>query len=176
MTTPATKGPLLSGAAREAVMAYLQANLNNVIALKDQAPTTGVVLEPIPSSSYYISDSFDPLKFPALFVLMKKLKFNWTPGPNWINGEHELQIVIVAEEMGADRLQQKVEGYERVLFDTLDQVSVADPAGRIQLKLVSDQVEFSDTFEKRMTEGRKCFRKSVVYSFKALHYENRSIP
>lgn len=175
MTTPAINGALLSGPARDAVLAYLQANLNTIIATPDQQSLAdGITLDQFKSEAFYISDSFDPLYMPACFVLIGRFKFDYTDDPNWVKGYHELKIVILTEEMGADRLQRKVEGYERAIFATLDQKSVSDPENRLQLKLVSDNVDFSDTFEKRMTDSRKKFRKSVIYEFKAYHFENRT--
>jgi len=170
------KGPLLSGPARDAVVTYLQANLNAALATDDILRDDGINLEPISSDNYFIDENFTPLKWPACFVIIGKMKFNYDRGQNYIDGVHELETVIVIEERTFDRIQKKVESYGRALFKVLDQQQLIGPDERFQLKLVSDEIEYSPTFETKASAGSKYYRKAIVYKWRAMHFEKTLIP
>lgn len=165
--------PLLSGFARDAVIVYLQANLNTALADPDILRGDGINIEPIPSSSYYIDEGFSPLKHPCVYVLADKFTFDYTRSQNYVNAVIPLEIITVVQDMRYDLVQKKAETYSRALFKVLDQTSLQDQAQRFQLKMISKEIEFTKTFESKMQASQKYFRKAVIYRWTAQHFENR---
>ena len=170
------KTPLLSGGARDAVLTYLKANLNAALKDSDIKRADGLSLGQVSSKSFYISEAKEALECPACYVLIGRLDFKYETKQNYVEGIHDLQIIMPAEALDAEDLQKKVESYARVLFNLLDQVSLADPDNRLQVKMVSSSVDYGDVIWKAESSDRKKFRRDCIYKWKAIHFENRVIP
>lgn len=170
------KGPLLTGPARDLVLDYLKANLNTMLQDSDIKRADGLSLGQVQSKSFYISEAYEALDLPACYVLFDRFTFKYDTEPNYIEGEHDMTVIIPAESLEAKDLQQKVESYARVLFNLLDQQSLVDSANRFQLKLVSKSIEYGDLIWRKEPSDRKKFRRDCIYKWKAIHFENRLIP
>lgn len=170
------KGPLLSGPARDLVLNYLQANFNTALQDDDIVRNDGISLGQVDTKSFFISEAYQTLKCPACYVLIGDFKFDYSTEQNYVQGTHDLKIIIPAEAVEGSQLQKKVESYGRVLFNVLDQQSLITTDNRLQVKLVSTGIEYGDILMKSEGADRKKYRRDCIYRWKAIHVENRLIP
>ncbi len=167
-------GPLLNGPARDLILGYLQKNISNEFTLKDNFRSDGVNVQPIPQSSFYISEVFGTLQPPACYVLTGLMKFNYQGAPNWLEAETEFKVIVSSEDVGADVLQKQAESYGRILFKLLDQIDLATPDNRLRVHLVIDTLDYSDIIARKLGKEDVIYRRDVELKIKALQFEART--
>lgn len=170
-------GPLLIGPARDLILNYIKANINALIQdTNDYKRTDGINIEPIDSDAFYISEKFLlSLSPPAVYVLKDgPMKFSYQGAPNALEASDRFMVIVSAQDVGADVLEQKCETYGQILFTLLDQQKLVTEDGRLMVQLVINDMDFSDLMAKQAGETGEIYRRDVILRLTALHFEART--
>lgn len=169
-------GPLLIGPARDLILNYLRDNINDQIQNNaDYYRDDGINIEPIISTAFYISEKFLSVQPPALYVFQDgPMRFIYDDDPNFLEADDKFLIVISAQDVGADVLQQKCETYGQILFYLLDQQDLVTTDGRLKLHIVNESLDFSDLMAIKQGETGEIYRRDVLLRITAKHFEART--
>lgn len=166
------KYPLLTETVVNLIRDYLQANFNAALTDIDNQYSDGISLEKVNPSSIYISDAFQSLQLPAIYILFEEHAFQYTNDPNYLESDDKCVIVLSADQIGQESLTRKMWRYARVLNGLLNLLDLHDAQNRLNIRLMVQRVGYTATVSDKVSREQSRFRKDCVIELQIKHYEN----
>ena len=165
------KYPLLNETAANLIIEKIKSEFNAHLAEVDNQYKDGINMEPVKSESIYISDKFETLQPPGIFVLFGNMAFNYTKDQNYLDASNECVIVVSGEDVGADRLTKKMWRYARVIYSMFNLVDLNSTDGRLKITSIPKRLGYSDKVIQKMSDSKKKYRQDCVLELELRHFE-----
>ena len=170
---PTQVSPLLNEESANLIIQQIKDAFNVKLLEVDNQYSDGISLEPLDDQNIYISDKFENLGMPAVFVLFGTMAFNYTDKQNYLDATNECVIVVSGQDVGADVLTKKMWRYARVIYSALNLVELKSADGRLEIKLIPRRVGYSDTkITGKLPQEEQKFRQDCILELDVMHFEN----
>ncbi len=126
-----------------------------------------------PPQSYFISESAQGFRAPAIFIIPESMEMSLDRGANHINAVIKMNVTVVVEDRDTTRLTIKAWRYQAALDQVLQLQSLTSADNAVTIKTKVDSVAFGQIYsasqEASNTQG--VYRKEVSLSLMVEHYE-----
>lgn len=163
--------PLLNEAAANLIIDKIKAEFNPALISIDNQYSDGISLEPVKAEAIYISDKFETLQPPAIFVLFGNTAFNYTKDQNYLDASDECVIVVSGEDVGADRLTKKMWRYARVIYSLFNLTDLVTADQRLKITCIPRRLGYADKAIQKMGDRKKKYRQDCVLELELRHFE-----
>ena len=171
----ALKYPLLSESAVNLIITQVQNQFNSALQDVDNQYTDGISLEPLSNENIYISNQFQTLVTPAVYILFSEHAFQYSENPNFLISNDKCMVVVSAEDIGADVLTKKMWRYARVIFECLNLQSLNSTDGRLEIKCVPDRLGYTQPIKDLLNPKTGKFRMDCVLELTLQHFEKELV-
>ena len=165
------KNPLLTEKVVDMLLEQLKNNFNNYCSDIDNYYSDGISLEKIDENAYYITNQYEPLRMPSIFVLFEDHAFQYSRDPNYLESSDSCIVVVTSEDVGAATLTRKMWRYGRVLYSCLNLVDLVSGDGRLKLKVIPNRLGYTQPITEKLKERGRKFRMDAVLELTIQHYE-----
>jgi len=166
------KNPLLTEATVNLIIDQIKSNFNSLVADVDNQNSDGISLEPLDNDSIYLSDKYETLRPPAVFVLFQEHAFQYSKDPNYLDSVDKCIVVVSCEDIGASNLTRKSWRYGRVIYGCLNFIDLVDTTTRLKIKTIPKRLGYTQPIASKLKDYGKKYRIDTVLDLDILHYEN----
>lgn len=150
MSAPAPQGPEV---VINLITNQIRSNIEAVLATVRADRSDPRITTPKPVS-YYISEKFDPLQMPAVFVLLEDDDFQKDKKEsNYENGKMTVYTNMVISDLDTEVLTRRCYRYMAAMRKVLDQVDLTSQNNEIKITIVVESGKFSPTYTKAQKPG-----------------------
>lgn len=127
-------------------------------------------LEPI--QSIFVQPHIIGLRPPVLFVSLPRMEFRVEEGrgQQFVDADSTAQVIVMVEDIEAERLQRKTWRYANALFRALHDRDLAAGDLSILGRMLVMSLAFEDIIPET-TEERRIFRRSATATVRVVHQE-----
>lgn len=123
--------------------------------------------------SYFIYDSAQVYRCPAVFISPKDIDFDKDLGANHINASVNIRIAVIVEDKDMRLLNKKAWRYQAALHKILNQAQLVSLDNKVKITTIVRGASFSREFTLAQAEGesRGMFQKEVALDMDCRHRE-----